>query len=189
MRRPPGEHEVDTLVRAHVELGNGGLVLSLQFHLGAQNHQVRAQDGAEPAAIVQLRHPRRRGTVVEPHGKVQPHPHSTAPTLDAPHHRGVFLAIGHEVDQCDTAFGGFEPRLQHHRIAAVAACRGGRGVNWADLPASVPRGAQQCRKTGAAVEPRPAEPIDRPIAADQRPGQTVAYERVILDTQRLAGLC
>ena len=77
---------------------------------------------------------------------------------------------------------GLELGLEDQRAVAVAARdvrrhRAGRR----EQPAAVLGVAEQRGEAGAGVEPRQAQPVDRPVAADQRGGLAVADQRVVLD--------
>ncbi len=45
----------------------------------------------------------------------------------------------------------------------------------------MPLVAEQGREAGVAVEARPAQPVDRAVAVDQRRGLAVADEAVVFD--------
>src|SRR5437870_2819503 len=57
-----------------------------------------------------------------------------------------------------------------------------------DLPAAVLLPAEQRGEARARVEPRPTEPIDRPVARDERRRLAIADHRVIFDATRHADL-
>ncbi len=69
-------------------------------------------------------------------------------------------------------------------MAAVLARAAPHVAGGPDAPASVLGASKERRETGRGVEPRPAEPVDRSVAIDQRRGLTVANERVVFDAMR-----
>ena len=75
------------------------------------------------------------------------------------------------------------------RIVDVVEVAAGRGVlaDRAELPAAVVLGAEEGREAGGGVEARQAQPVDRPVPADQRRGVPVADQRVVLDGQGHVG--
>ena len=79
-----------------------------------------------------------------------------------------------------------EYRLQDHRAGPVLPADTHRRLGGGDAPAPVVRRADQRGKAGRAVEARPAQPVDRAVAADQRGTVAVADHRVILDPRRVA---
>jgi hypothetical protein len=48
--------------------------------------------------------------------------------------------------------------------------------------------AEKCGEAGAGIEAREAQPVDGPIAADERSRLTIADERVVLDPRCHGGL-
>ena len=56
-----------------------------------------------------------------------------------------------------------------------------------DLPAAMLRSAQQSGEAGGRIEAWPAQPVDRPVAADQSCGLAVTDQRVIFN--RLGHYC
>ena len=106
---------------------------------------------------------------------------------DADHVRGL-AAERHEVDEPDGSLIGVEFGFQHHGVAAVPAARRADWAGRGDQPAAVFFGPEQSSEDRAGVEPGHAEPVDRPVAADQRRGLGVADDRVILNGQRQGDL-
>jgi len=104
-----------------------------------------------------------------------------APPDDDAHHVRGLTARRHEVDERGGAIAGRELGLEDQRVVAIAPRDPRLRVDGRDLPASVLGRAEQRGEAGAAVEARPAQPVDRAVAADQRRRLAVANERVILD--------
>ena len=52
-----------------------------------------------------------------------------------------------------------------------------------DPPAAVVGGAEQCRKARIGIEPRPAQPVDRAVARNQRRGFAVPDQRIVRDAR------
>src|SRR5204863_2157774 len=83
------------------------------------------------------------------------------------------------------ALGRLEIGLEDQRVAAIAPPRGELGASGRDAPATVLRRTEQRRKAGRRIETRPAKPVDRAVAADQRGRMTVTDQRVVFDLQAL----
>jgi len=103
---------------------------------------------------------------------------------------GVSLRDGgstryHEVDQGDAATVGFEQRLQHKRIGAVAAADTRNGRNRGNAPEPVVRAAEQGGELGGRVEAGQAEPVDRAVIGDQRRRPAIADQRMVFNTRPL----
>ena len=99
-----------------------------------------------------------------------------------PHDVGRVAARRHEIDQVDDAVGGFEPRLQDQRVVPIAARGAGDFARRRDQPAAMLVGAEQGGKAGVGIEGRPAQPVDRAVAADQRRGLAIADQPVVFDS-------
>ena len=93
---------------------------------------------------------------------------------------------GHEVDECRGSFSALEARLQDQRVGLVSPCYPGRSVLCGNEPAAMFRRAEESRETSVRIKPRPTQPINGAIAADQRDRLAVADERVVFNTQRHA---
>ena len=94
------------------------------------------------------------------------------------------VAQRHEVDQRDGAVGGLEVGLEDQRVGAVAARDARRSARRGAMRQRPCSGvAEQRGEAGAGVEARPAQPVDRAVAADQRGGLAVADQRVVLDAR------
>jgi hypothetical protein len=88
----------------------------------------------------------------------------------------------HPVDDADpAAVRGLPDGLQEQAVLAVAAvddaCLALRGHR----PGAVRVVADEAREARGRVEPGQAEPVDRPVAADERRGSGIADERVVFD--------
>src|SRR5436309_293845 len=81
------------------------------------------------------------------------------------------------------ASGGLELGFEDQGVGAVLPAQlafSRRG----NLPAAMLRRAEKRGEAGARVEARPAQPVDRAVAPDQRGGLAVADQRVIFNSQR-----
>src|SRR5690606_7947726 len=81
------------------------------------------------------------------------------------------------------AVPGREYGFEHQRIALVAPLHGVALVCRHDLPAAVVQRAEQGGEAGARIEMRHAQPVDRAVPPDERAGEGVADERVVLDRE------
>src|SRR5579862_7474484 len=88
----------------------------------------------------------------------------------------------HEIDQLNRALGGIEAGGQDQRAVAVAACDT-RLFPRCDLPMPMVAVAEQSRKARPGIKSWPAQPVDRPIASDQRRGDAIADEGIILQAR------
>ena len=179
MRRVPREVEADFLARGHREFGHRGEIDAAHVRRGAQQESVGAGDSLDAARDAP--HPRHDRPVVEADDQVHPHRHTAAHADDHAHEIGCAAARGHAVDEphhtpLDLVLG-----LEDERPGPVAATDllhlGRRGQE----PAAVIGRAEERGETGAGVEAREAEPVDGPVAADERRRLAIADERVVLD--------
>ena len=81
----------------------------------------------------------------------------------------------------DGAVGGLEVGLEDQRVIAVARVLVASSAAGRMMPAAMFAAAEQRGEAGGGVEARPAEPVDRSVAPDQRRGLAVADERVVFD--------
>src|ERR1700731_4033214 len=97
------------------------------------------------------------------------------------HEIGAVIARRHEVDELDRAICCLEDRHEDKRAIEVASCNPGSRVSWRDEPSSVLRSAKQGSETCARIESGQAQPVDRPVTADERRRFAIADEHVVLD--------
>ncbi len=92
-----------------------------------------------------------------------------------PHHVGGVAARRHEVDQRDGAVRRLERAFPGSGCCPDSA-REMPVISLAgrDQPAAVSCGAEERGKAGIGIEGRPAQPVDRAVAADQRGGLAIA---------------
>ena len=95
-------------------------------------------------------------------------------------------AICHEVDQPYHTLSRLELGLEDEGVAAVLPADRAELAGGLDRPVAVLGVAEERREDGAGVEPRHAEPIDRPVPADQRGRLAVADQGVVLNAGRHA---
>ena len=79
---------------------------------------------------------------------------------------------------------GLEARFEDERVAAIAARRrvylGPGAISQRPFLCV----AEERGKAGIGIESRPAQPVDRAVAADQRCGLAIADQRIVLDPLR-----
>ncbi len=181
-----GQHEAFGLARLDIELGQRPQVLASQFHLRAQGEPVRAADQLQRAVILPAG-PGHDVAIFEPDHQLHRHPHPAATSDHQAHQGRVAVPWRHEVDDRDRALCGFDVGLQDQRALAVASRRAGDRGGRGDAPTAVLGTAEQGGEAGAGVEARPAQPVDRAVARDQRRGLAVADDGVILQRRRHPG--
>ena len=179
MRRVPREGEGNSLPAPDRELRDGRKALATRLDRCVQHQRVRAGDGDE--GTIDVAHPRDDVAVVESNCEVHPHRDVAADPFDDPDDVDRLVADGHEVDDLYRALGRVELGLEHERAIAVSTTRGAASGGRRDLPASVVLVSQQRGETGAAIEPRRAQPVDRAVVAHERGGLRVADHGVLLD--------
>src|SRR5260370_15982480 len=84
----------------------------------------------------------------------------------------------HEVEQPHRAGVGGERRLQYVRGVEIAALRGVRHDRMNGKEPSALR-VENAREDGAGIEARPAEPVDRAMARDERGRAGIADQRIV----------
>ena len=89
----------------------------------------------------------------------------------------------HELDEPSP----YQMRFEDERVLAVAARDALRVLVRRNAEAAVLRRAEQRRETGIGIEARPAQPVDRAVAADQRRGLAVADQAIIFNPVGQAG--
>ena len=92
----------------------------------------------------------------------------------------VGRAHRHEIDESRDPLVGRKFSLEYERVGPVASFDGG-GTHRRRQSAAILRSTQQCGTAGTAVEPRPAQPIDRTAARDQRGRLAVADQGIVFD--------
>ena len=128
--------------------------------------------------------PRRVSAVVEPRREPPPHRHRAGHAFDRPHQlphrRQMMVGKRHRVDDADDAAIGGEGGFEDVGARQVAAGRveRNRGLQLeAAAAVSVEDGGEHARR----VEVRQTQPVDRPVARDQRRRPAVADQGVVLD--------
>src|SRR5262249_46530443 len=94
------------------------------------------------------------------------------------------VARRHEIDYRRRAGRGLEFGFEHQRAWTVAAFRAEYWILWGNEPAPVVSVPKQRGKTRGRIKPRPAQPIDRAVAADQSCRLAIADQRVVFDSKR-----
>ena len=113
------------------------------------------------------------------------HPHRAGQPLDAPQHlaqRREVLAVGqrHQVGDAHRARGRAEGRLEDVRVLEVRALRLER-LDRLQLEAAAALGVEDPAEDRRRVDVGRAEPVDRPVAGDERARAPVADHRVVAD--------
>ena len=159
---------------SHREPGGRGAVGHVERHRRAQDHPVRSMDRVDAGAVVQPDDIRGERAVTEPRREHHSHGDVPAPPFDQPHQRRLPGAERHRVGQRHLALVGGERCLQHKRVVPVTPLRRRRGAIRRNPPCPILGAAKQGGEAGRAVEARPAEPLDRAAAPDQRCRAAVA---------------
>jgi len=99
-------------------------------------------------------------------------------------HIRAAIAVRHQIDDLDLAFLRHPARDEHECVATVLA-RGGDGRPLrGDPPVALLEVAQQGAEGAGGVEARQAQPVDVPVATDQRPGVAIADQCIVFDGKR-----
>src|SRR4029453_2899075 len=186
MRLPPHEHKGHLKSLAGAEFGDSRRILSTKLDRRAKPNRVGTSHGHQ--ICIDPTYPRHDVAVVEPQPQVHAHRYAAADPFDDADHVHGLTADRHEVDESYGSLIGVEFGLQHHGVAAVPAARRADWAGWRDQPPTVFFGAKQSSEETPGVEPRYTQPVDRPIAANQRRRLRVADNRVILNRQRQGDL-
>ena len=176
------EHEGRRFAGRNGEVGDGLEVFAVQQDI--RTHQNRVGPG-NPAQrlIVEPRDPRHGRAIAETQHQLGVHLHLAALAHHPAHDMRAVDARRHEIDQRRRAVGGFEARFQDQRVGPVAARNTRRLAFRRDKPAPVLVRAQQRGKAGIGIEPRPAQPVDRAVAADQRRCAQIADQGIVFDAR------
>ena len=102
--------------------------------------------------------------------------------LDPPHEVGTLVRERHHVGDPEAPGRGRVRRLERRAVPDVPA-GAPAGLGRPDQPATVVGAAEQGGEAGGGVEAGQAEPVDRPVLADQGGGAGVADHGVVLDRQ------
>ena len=106
-------------------------------------------------------------SVVEARLALEPEAHGPAHADDAADQALAFLADRHEVLHLRDALRGEEARDQDVRVREVELFRGALpDRRQTEVPAAL--GVEDRREDTWRIEVRPAEPVDRPVRADER---------------------
>src|SRR5713226_2540689 len=95
--------------------------------------------------------------------------------------RRAALAQRHEVDENGLARVGRKRGFEDEGVVPIATRRARGLIERLDLPMAVARLAEQRSEARAAIEARPAQPIDGAAVGDEGGGLAIADERVVLD--------
>ena len=87
----------------------------------------------------------------------------------------------HEVNERHDPFGGLEARLQDQCFWPISPCYSCRLFLWGNEPSPMFRRTEESRETGVRIKPRPAQPINRAVATDQRRCFAVTDQRIVFN--------
>ncbi len=180
VRRRVGEDERHRLSGRDRELADGAHVLAGEVRGRAHHHHVRARDRAQ-RSVLEPRDPGHDGAIPEAQHQLAAHRDPPALADHQPDHVRMAAAQRHEIDEGDGALARFEARFEDQRAVAVAPRHARPAVPRCNPPASVVLAAQERGKAGVGIEARPAQPVDRAVASDQRGRLAVADQGVVLD--------
>jgi hypothetical protein len=184
MRGAMGQHERDRPAGFDGEFADRGQILAAQGDRRAQNEHVGAGDHRQVAAL-QAPHPRNGCAIIEADDQLGAHGQRPAHADHEPHQlRRAVVARRHEVDHDRLAVLGLEGGLEDQGFGPVTPRHLRVAVARRNLPMAVVRLAQQRGETGARIEPRPAQPIDRAAIGHERGGLAVPDQRVVFDPRR-----
>ena len=187
MRGTPGQREVQPLPRRDRDIAHRPHPVAVHAHVAVQDRERRAGNRDHAGAFVVAGDPWNGAAVIEAQREFERHRDLTAAPLDDPDQCRIRRVDRKEIDHGDRPRVGLEHRLQHQPVIAIVARDATRGLVGRDEPAPVLVAPEQRRETGRTVEPRPAQPVDRTVPADQRATPAVADQRVILDGERRVG--
>ena len=149
---------------------------------GADRQRVAASDGdRDPAAALD---PWRHRAVAERRRDAPSHRDPPREAVDSPdqlpRRSQVGAGQGHRVGDPDHALRGGERGLQHVGVGQIASLhlRGDVGLQ---LEASAAIGVEDRREHAGRIEVGQAQPVDRPVACDQRDGPAVPDRGVVTD--------
>jgi hypothetical protein len=184
MRRPVAEHERYDVALADLEARDCLQALTVNRHESAQRDHIRPGDRADARRLVEPRDPRHRRAVVEAQRELHRHRHAPAAADDQTHEVALLHAHRHEVDHADLTLRGLELGLEDQRVRTVGAPRGNECGGRRDAPTATLRCAEERSEACRRVEARPAQPVDRAVAADERRTVAVADQGVVFNLQR-----
>ena len=177
-----GQHERHLLPRLYLETGARPAVPVLDGDRAVQPGRIGSRD-RRPLAV-NLPDPRRHRAVVKAQHELHRHRDPPRLALDHADDIGGLPAQGHRVDHPDRAVRRLPLGFQHQRLAAVAPPGARPTASRCEQPVPGPLVVQQRGEAGRGVEPRLAQPIDRPIPTHQRRGLQVTDQPIILDQAR-----
>ena len=180
MRGAIGEHEGNGLAFLHFEIGDRGQILAVRLHGRAQHGHVLPTD-REYRALLGSPDPGNIRAKAEADHQLHLHLDGAPDAAHQPDDIGSIAARWHEVDQCNIAGCSLKPRLENQGIVPVTTGRVGDLVHGGNQPSSITVCAKQGCKTRIRIEGRPAEPIDRPIAADQSRCLAIPDQSIVFD--------
>ena len=175
----PRQDERNPVALAHGEVGGRLPGRAAQRDGGRQPDQVGPGDGVDLAA--RAPDPRHFPAVVEPRPQHRPHRHLAVQAHRDPDHVRRARPGRHEVDDPHRALRADPVRLEHQGAPGVPAPGAPAARRRGQRPPSRRIAAEERGERGGRVEPRQAQPVNRPGGAHQRGRVQVAEQGVILD--------
>ena len=176
------QHEIDRLAGRHFEVGAMAAQVGLQLDVGAKHERIRADDEAH-AGVLFATDPRDGDAVVRAHGQLGAKVNRAAQAPHDTYEVAVRARVRHQVDDDGCAVRRLPMRLEDQRLLAIATRDLRLRMGRRDRPAAVVLVAEQAGEHRGGIEARPAQPVDRAVAPDERRGLTVADHRVVFDLQ------
>ena len=114
---------------------------------------------------------------------ISPPSHPPPGAADDTEQVNLILLLGHQHEIGDRygAIGCLKPGFEDAGLAAITARGLDDGIRWGDQPTPVLGFAEQCSEDGLGVKTRQAQPIDRPVAPDERRGAGITDDAVVFD--------
>jgi hypothetical protein len=161
------------------ELADGRQITSLQRRRRAQVGGVGSGKPGDAALVVP--NPGDDLAVVEAQPQLTELRNSTADAFDDADDIGGLFARRHEINHPDVTVRRLPLSLQDQSVFLVSAMRARPSTGGCEQPPSGFGRVQQRRKAGGGVKVRKAEPVDGPVATNQRGSVQVADDGVVLD--------
>jgi hypothetical protein len=132
-------------------------------------------------AVAVPAHPGHDVPVIEAQGQLASHPDVSVQPHHDPHDVRHLVAGRHEVDDPDGTVVSFPLGFQDEGVPAVATPRAAAPSCRGEEPAAGFGGVQERIEAGWRIEPRQAQPVNRPFSTDQGRRVQIPDHRIILD--------
>ena len=176
-----GEDKGNRLAGLDRELADRSEILAMEPDRGAQDNTLRAGNRVDRPVIEPV-DPWHGRPVVEAHHQLSLKIHSPRSTDHDPH---KMRAVGrrHEIDYRRRAGLSLEFGFEDQGARTIAPSRAERWILWGDKPTPIIGCSRAGRQSRQPNQTRPAQPVDRAVAADQSRRLAVAYQRVVFDSK------